>query len=276
MQSIFNNGHEHQRSFWSFMNHHNVLCLFLLLSSSLTYAQTESDTSTTVVKKGKADQAWNIDVLVGADKPGADMAARFGSSYKIGFGLKFKSIYNWIFGVKAEFIFGRKINEPNYLSNVVTDQGAVISSGGDLMNVGIFERGYMLGAQVGKVFPILQLNRNSGPVMIASVGFIQHKIKLFDRDESFPQLSGQYKKGYDRLTNGIYLEDFIGYQYFAKNKLINFYLGFNFVYGMTAGRRTYQFDIQRADTQARKDVLTGIKLGWVLPIYKKITEEIYY
>jgi hypothetical protein len=276
MQSIFYNGHEHQRSPWRIRNLHNVLCLFLLLSSSLAFAQTESDTSTTVVKKGKADQAWNLDVLVGADKAGADMAARFGNSYKIGFGLKFKSTYNWIFGVKAEFFFGKKINEPNYLSNVVTEQGAVISQGGDLMNVGIFERGYMLGAQVGKVVPILQLNRNSGPVMIASVGFIQHKIKLFDRDESFPQLSGQYKKGYDRLTNGIYLEDFIGYQYFAKNKLINFYVGLNLVYGMTAGRRTYQFDIQRADTQARRDVLTGVKLGWVLPIYKKITEEIYY
>lgn len=253
-----------------------IFSLVLILLSSQVKAQNDMDTTTSLLKKGKADQAWNLDVLVGADKPGADMADRYGNSYKIGFGLKFKSTYNWIIGVKAEFIFGKKINEPNYLANVVTDQGAVISKGGDLMNVGIFERGYMLGAQVGKVFPVLQLNRNSGPVMIASVGFIQHKIKLFDRDESFPQLSGQYKKGYDRLTNGIYLEDFIGYQYFAKNKLINFYIGLNVVYGMTAGRRTYQFDLQQADTKARTDILTGLKFGWVLPIYKKITEEIYY
>lgn len=94
MQSIFSKGHLHRHSPRSFWKLQNVLCLFLLFSSSLLYAQTDSDTSTTVAKKGKADQAWNLDVLVGADKPGADMATRFGSSYKIGFGLKFKSTYN--------------------------------------------------------------------------------------------------------------------------------------------------------------------------------------
>ncbi len=257
------------------------LCLvFVLMSILKMHAQITSDSLTNVQvkknQKGSADKIWNLDVLLAVDHPMADMGKRFGTSYRIGFGIKRKTANNWIWGIKGEFIIGNKIKEDSLLINVKTKQGGVISQQGDLLNVGIFERGYMLGAQIGKVFPYLQLNKNSGPVMIASVGFLQHKIKLFDRDLSFPQLREEYKKGYDRLTNGLYLQDFIGYQYFAKDKLINFYAGFDFVWGLTQGRRTYQFDIARADTQSRNDLLVGFKFGWVLPIYKKNVEEIYY
>lgn len=257
------------------------LCLILVLISNLKLlAQNSNDTLAADLSKMKpkwtADKIWNLDVLIAGDLPMADMAKRFGSSYRIGFGLKRKTASNWIWGIKGEFIIGNKIKEDSLLFNVKTKQGGVISQQGDLLNVGVFERGYMLGLQVGKVFPFLQINKNSGPLMLASVGFIQHKIKLFDKDLSFPQLREDYKKGYDRLTNGLYFQDFIGYQYFAKNKLINFYAGFDFVWGMTNGRRTYQFDIARADTQSRNDLLLGFKFGWVLPIYKKNVEEIYY
>jgi hypothetical protein len=111
---------------------------------------------------------------------------------------------------------------------------------------------------------------------LASVGFMQYKINMFDRDNSFPQLRDEYKKGYDRLTNGVYIEDFIGYNYFAKNKMINFYAGFNFVWGFTEGRRAYLLDLARPDTGNRNDILVGFKFGWVMPIYKKNTEDTFY
>jgi hypothetical protein len=222
------------------------------------------------------NKMWNLDVNGAIDFPQADLAKRFGTSYRIGVGIKYKSQKNWIYGAKFDFITGNKFNEDSLLYNVRTANGGVISQNGDLLNVGLFERGYMVGLQFGKIFPVLQVNSNSGPMMLGSVGFMQYKINIFDRDNSFPQLRDEYKKGYDRLTNGIYIEDFIGYAYYAKNKLINFYAGLNAVWGFTEGRRNYLYDLNRSDAGARKDIMLGFKVGWVLPIYKKKTEDTYY
>ncbi|HNB82224.1 MAG TPA: hypothetical protein PLP14_09015, partial [Chitinophagaceae bacterium] len=104
----------------------------------------------------------------------------------------------------------------------------------------------------------------------------QHKIKLFDKDQSFPQLRDEYVKGYDRLSNGLYLEHFTGYMYFSKNKLINCMMGLNIVCAFTKGRRDFLYDVARSDTRSRTDLLVGLKLGWIIPMYKKVSEETYY
>jgi hypothetical protein len=247
--------------------------IFLVFLSHFANAQDEKDSQKS---KPLANKIWTLDVSGNIDFPAADMAKRFGTSYRIGPGIKFKTASNWILGAKFDFITGNKMREDSLLINVKTNQGGVVSQNGDLLNPGLFLRGYAVGIQVGKIFPFLQLNPNSGPTMIGSAGFMQYKINIFDRDNSFPQLRDDYKKGYDRLTNGIFLENFLGYSYFATNKLINFYAGLNFLYGFTQGRRDYLLDVGRPDNGSRSDILMGFKAGWVLPIYKKNTEDTYY
>ncbi len=253
----------------------NILILCSLTNISLAQVD-DINNEPTKTSHIISNKIWNLDVIGAMDFPQADMAKRFGTSYRIGVGIKYKTARNWIWGAKFEFITGNKMRDDSLMINIRTYQGGVISQNGDLLNVGLFQRGYMTGIQVGKIFPFLQINQNSGPMMLASLGFMQYKINIFDRDNSFPQLRDEYKKGYDRLANGIYIEDMIGYHYFAKNKLINFYAGFNFVWGFTQGRRDYLLDLGRPDTGNRNDVLTGFKFGWVLPIYKKNVEETYY
>jgi len=249
-----------------------LLCFFCLIPAALSAQETkEKDKAPSV-----ANKIWTLDLCGSIDFPQADMAKRFGTSYRIGPGIKFKTAGNWLFGARFDFITGSKMRDDSLLINLKTSQGGIVAQNGDVLNPGLFLRGYMAGIQVGKIFPVLQVNPNSGPTMMLSTGFIQYKINIFDRDNSFPQLRDDYKKGYDRLTNGWYLEDFIGYTYFAKNKLINFYAGFNFVWGFTQGRRDFQLDLGRSDRVSRNDLLTGFKLGWVLPIYKKNTEDTYY
>ncbi len=249
--------------------------LIALFVYSSVMAQEKAKPKTEKVKI-IADKVWNIDFITSIDFPQADLAKRFGTSYRIGVGIKHKSQNNWLFGAKFEFITGNKMRDDSLLINLKTTQGAIITQSGQLYNVGTFQRGYMASVQIGKIFPFWQLNKNSGPMMLGSVGFMQYKINLFDKDNSFPQLRDEYIKGYDRLTNGIFIEDFIGYQYLAKNKLINFYAGLNAVYGFTQGRRDYLYDLKRSDAGNRKDIMLGFKFGWVLPIYKKNTEETYY
>ena len=255
------------------------LFFFLFLLNGFSVLAQDKKVETPIATKRKfkiADQIWNFDVIGAMDFPLADLAKRFGTSYRIGLGIKLKTKKNFIYGAKFEFITGKKMREDSLLYNIKTQQGSVINQQGDLLNVGLFERGYITGLQFGKIFPFLQMNANSGPMMLASVGFMQYKINIFDRDNSFPQLRDEYKKGYDRLTNGLYVENFIGYQYFAENKLINIYAGFNFLYGFTQVRRDYLLDLARTDNAKRADIMLGFKLGWVVPIYKKNAEETYY
>ncbi|MCC7030108.1 MAG: hypothetical protein IT257_07375 [Chitinophagaceae bacterium] len=258
-----------------------ALCTAFLLLGQHAYSQPpaaedpedkeKSSESTT----GPANAMWNLDVLAAMDFPMADMAKRYGTSYRIGLGIKYKTTTNWIFGVKFEFITGNKMQEDSLLWNMRNSLG-ITNINGEVLNVGMFERGYVVGVQAGRIFPFLQANPNSGPMMLASVGFMQHKINFFDRDNSFPQLRDDYKKGYDRLTNGLYIEDFVGYNFHSKNKLINVYAGFNFLWGFTKVRRDFTFDLERKEIEGRNDLLVGFKLGWVVPIYKKKSEDTYY
>jgi len=47
-------------------------------------------------------------------------------------------------------------------------------------------------------------------------------------------------------------------------------------WGFTQGRRDFLYDVARKDDSKRHDVLVGFKFGWIVPIYKKLSEETYY
>jgi hypothetical protein len=145
-----------------------------------------------------------------------------------------------------------------------------------VVNVGLFLRGYKVGVFGGRILPVLQATPNSGIMTVTGIGFMQYKINIFDRDNNVPQVRKDYKKGYDRLTNGIYIDEFLGYAFYAKNRLINFYAGLQVTSGFTRVRRDFTFDLGRKEDNNRLDFLTGFRVGWVLPIYKKNVEETYY
>ena len=90
------------------------------------------------------------------------------------------------------------------------------------------------------------------------------------------QLTEEMEKGYDRLSTGFSLNQFIGYQYFGKTRLINFFAGIEGIQAFTKNRRGYNYDTQKVDTKERFDSMYGIKVGWIIPFYKKTTQEFYY
>jgi hypothetical protein len=108
------------------------------------------------------------------------------------------------------------------------------------------------------------------------VGYLQHKIKIDYRDGTVYQLSEEMRKGYDRLHTGIATRQFIGYQYFGKRNLMNFYGGFEFNQGFTKNRREFNYDTRSFDKERKFDFLYGFKVGWVIPFRSRETEEFYY
>jgi hypothetical protein len=105
---------------------------------------------------------------------------------------------------------------------------------------------------------------------------MQHKINIFHKDNNIPQLRGDYLKGYDRLTNGLVVGQYIGYNYFANNGLLNFHVGLDISAGFTKGRRDYLYDVMRSDNASRMDILFGVRGGWYIPIFKRKSEEFFF
>jgi hypothetical protein len=156
------------------------------------------------------------------------------------------------------------------------NNGGFITNSGFRTNATLFERGYLTGIQCGKIISLSKTKSDNGLLLMTGVGYIQHKIKIVDQDQALPIFNGSLKKGYDRLTNGFYVEQLVGYNYFDKKGFINFNIGFDFVAGFTNGRRNYQYDIMRSDEGARIDLLSGLKLTWYIPIFHRQSEDYYF
>ncbi|CAN5504841.1 hypothetical protein BH11BAC2_BH11BAC2_04930 [soil metagenome] len=207
--------------------------------------------------------------------PLGDMGKRFGISTAVGLTVTYKLKNNWMFSAEGNFIFGKKISEPGLFSGLTTNEGYVIGSDGFYGDIRVFERGYYLTLSVGKLFPVKKPNPNCGFFVQGGVGFMQHKIKIDDHKNSIPSLQDDYAKGYDRLTNGIAFREFGGYLYNGNNRLVNFYGGVEFVQGITEGRRSYNFDQEKPDSGVRLDMLIGLRIGWVIPLFKEAPDKFY-
>ncbi|MES2704802.1 MAG: hypothetical protein V4649_19330 [Bacteroidota bacterium] len=217
------------------------------------------------------------------DLPGADMSKRFGVSYRLGPAVLYKTTSNWLFGAKFDFIMGNAIREDSLMANVKDKYNTgdrsryeFLTTDGQRVGVRVLERGYAVGVHVGKIISWQSMHPDNGLMLLTTAGFMQHKLNIFDKEQTVAQIRGTYKKGYDRLTNGIFIEQYAGYAYFANNKRINFHIGLDVLVGFTQGRREYLYDVMRPDNKQRIDILFGVRGGWFIPIFKRRSEELIF
>jgi len=202
----------------------------------------------------------------GFHAPGGDLAGRFGGNSSVGGGLDFMTQKNLLLGFQANLHFGNKVDE-DVLTTLRNNEGLIFGDESGIANVQLRERGLYLGGHAGKIFR-LSKNSRSGIRVTSGIGFFQHKIRIQNDPVVFvSQLSSNYKKGYDRLTNGVAFTEFIGYHILSKNRLVNFVAGFEFTQAFTASRRSFNFDTRTKEKGSRLDLLTGIRIGWSLPFY---------
>jgi hypothetical protein len=208
--------------------------------------------------------------------PGGDMSERFGNNLNIGGVFLWKLKSNWILGIEGDFIFSDDVKEKNILDKYKTPDGNIINQNGQYADVFLYERGLKFDAKIGKIFPVIGPNKNSGLMGMLGLGYIEHKIRIETPESNIPYLSDEYAKGYDRLCSGFALTEFLGYMNFGNNRLLNFYAGFEFTQGFTKNRRELNFDTGLKDGEQRTDLLFGIRLGWVFPLYKRVSNKIYF
>ncbi|MFN0031949.1 MAG: hypothetical protein ACKVOR_07305 [Flavobacteriales bacterium] len=207
--------------------------------------------------------------------PGGDMADRFGNNNNIGLGFHIKSKTNWYYGIQASYLFGGKVTEKGLMKNLYTTDGYILDIQGQISKVIVSERGFAFSADFGRLFHF-GYNPNSGLLAFAGIGFLQHKIRIEHEENEIPQLEEEYKKGYDRLTNGLAITQFIGYSHMSNNRFINFFAGVELWQGFTQSRRDFNFDTQTADNAKRFDTLLGLRAGWTLNLYVRSADGFYY
>lgn len=202
--------------------------------------------------------------------PAADFADRFGFHANVGGSFQYKTKSNWFFGAQGSFIFGPNVREDNLLAGITTADGFLVGLDGNLYNPILYLRGSYFGLQVAKILPFWQTNPNSGPILQLTGGFLQHKIYYDVKQRgNLPQINTDYSKGYDRLSNGLALSQYLGYHYMSTNRLINFSIGLEATQAFTQNRRSINYDTGAADNSARLDMMIGLRATWYLPLYKK-------
>lgn len=210
--------------------------------------------------------------------PGGEMKDQFGSNSAIGGGFNVKSSSNLLYGAEYNFLFGNNVeNTSEIFEDLLNSDGNIISADGTPAIVATYERGNTVGVKFGKLFPVNKKDKNSGLFFTVGLGYMMHKIRIEVQNENTPQLKGDYKRGYDRLTGGFMLNQAIGFLYFGKNQLLNFTFSVEAVEGWNKPYRDYYFDTMAAVPGERQfDFLIGPKIAWMIPLRARNAGTFYY
>ncbi len=251
------------------MLHRFTLLILIVLFSGLSLkAQLQENNKLNILA---------INITYASQWPAVDMKDRFGNNLEIGLGLDYiTKEKNYIFGITGNFHFGNKVNE-NTLESIENDDGNIVGVDQAAAIVSLKQRGLYAGLHIGKIFQISGSNARSGLRVTIGAGLLQHKIRLQDDLQTVNLLKGDYRKGFDRLSNGLAFHQFIGYELFSNNRLLNFLIGVECYEAFTKSRRSYDYGSMSVDTKERFDILFGVKAGWILPLYLNFDpDEIYY
>lgn len=240
----------------------NKLLLSILVFSCLVTNMLQAQ------KNRSESNVFLVNISYSFQLPLADMEDRFGQNLAAGLGVDYITAkHNFIFGLQSDFLFSSNVKE-DVLASLRNDEGNIIATDKGISNVLLRERGLHLNAHIGKIFALSEKNKRSGIRFTLGAGLLQHKVRIQDEPQRFvPQLSKEYKKGYDRLTNGLALSQFLGYQMMSLDGRLNLYLGVEFVEAFTKNRRSFDFDTMMQDDTKRLDMLLGFKLNYSLPFY---------
>ena len=244
-----------------------ILCLGVISNQVFAQASIQDSSIYTTMFTG----------FYGYQFPGGNLADRYGSNSELGASYLIKNNHNWIYGLEFDYLFGSDVKiGDNLFTGISTQSGEIIDGNGVYANIQLFERAYHVSGKFGKILPVWGPNPNSGIIIMGGLGYLSHKIRIDVENNTVAQLSGDYKKGYDRYSNGVAISEFIGYMFMGNNRRTNFYGGLELIQAVTKCRRDYNFDEMKGDNSTKIDLLFGIKVGWIIPLHKRSPEKYYY
>lgn len=206
-------------------------------------------------------------------KVGGDMKTRFYDFSSIGLAVEYKTKKNIQFGLDYDWYYGNHVRDTGLFTSITGPSGQIIDQNGNFSVVRLSISGNNLVAHVSYICPIIRKWENSGIVVSAGAGFMQHKINIFSSQVTIPQINGEYEKGYDRLTYGFASRQFVGFQYLINKNKFHFRVGLEFNQGFTQGRRTWNYSTNSSGLEKRFDSTTAFKIGVIVPVYTKEKDD---
>lgn len=250
---------------------------YLLSIAAILFFAVSSNAQRVAAPENKEQAGKSKGVLLhfslGGHLPGGDLADRFGVNGAIGGGLEFLTSKNWVFGLEGAFHFGSVVKE-DPLSILRTPEGDIIGNDRAIATVRLQQRGMYLGAVAGQLIPIG--DKRAGIRWTIGAGWAQHRIRILDDARTAAQLTGDYKKGYDRLSGGPALQQFIGWQNLGVRRELDWMAGFEFGQAFTQTRRDWDYSAMKKLSGQRLDLRFGIRLVFTLPMYVGNAEDVYY
>lgn len=205
--------------------------------------------------------------------PQADLDAYFGRHTGTGGHFQVLTKKNFYYGGQMQFIFGTQVNVD--VSQVWKDPiDNVYGLNYTFADILTKQRGLSGQLYFGKMIPIKSKKARMGIKATFGIGFLQHKLYIQEDPESFmPQLDNRHKALLDHKTNGLSLQQFIGFHYLGNDRMANWYIGFDFIEASTKNRRSYNYNLGIPTDLNRLDIATGFKIGWILPFYINESSE---
>ena len=245
-----------------------LLTAFILFNTAAKSQKSVADSSIFIPSLG---------ITYSYDFASGSIGNTYGNNHAFGTELNFKLKNEFVVGLGFEYYFSENVNNQDlYFANIKTEKGYVIDGNGKYAEIFLYERGFNLQLFAGYQFNLWSKNPNSGPYIQAGIGLMQYQTQIKNTENTAPQVQGEYVKMYDRLSNGLSLTQFIGYRYMGSKNLTNFFIGLELTQGWTKNRRSYNADLPIDESLEHFDFLTAIKIGWIIPFYKKAPEQYYY
>lgn len=202
----------------------------------------------------------------------------FKPNLAVGTGITVKTKKNWTFDINFNYMFQSNLRDSSasFLGDMVDDENRIMDGNGRKATLYFEGRYWYFGAGFGKVISVNRW-KNSGIWLRYNAGYFGHKIRINDYDHQVPQLDGNYNKGYDHLSSGFAMSQFIGYLFIQKNRLINFYAGIELFESWTKPSRNYIINEgPTANMPYKFSGLIGLKVGWNIPLYEKKAVTTFY
>lgn len=207
---------------------------------------------------------------------GGDMADRFGFNSQLGLDFSWKLANQFYGTIGAQALVSDDIRDTALLQNILTG-GLLVTDNGLLSDVRLIQAGFVIPVSVGRLFtlPIFP-NPNTGIFVEVGGQYMQHWINITPTDELVAAVSGEYAKGYDRMTGGFGIREAIGFRYIGNSGYVNFSIGLEFSQNFTNGLRSIQYDTGQPGIQGRRDYLSGFYVSWIYPILERAPNKVYY
>jgi hypothetical protein len=223
------------------------------------------------------DGAVLINLGYGPFRSAGDLEERFGGGWSLDGGLTWvPKNANVELGFRVQYGFGNTVKE-DVLAGLRTREGLIIGNQRSPADLQLRQRQLFVGPTAGYTLALGQ-NKRAGIHLKTSLGYFFHRIRFQDDVvQIVPQLRDNLRPGYDQLTGGFAVHQFVGYQQLALDRRLNFFIGAEVLAGFTRALRN--FDIPTGappSTDGRTDIVLGAKAGLIIPLYFGEGREIFY